>query len=158
MAPAPARAAARRRGGRVRNRALDGATDHGGRRAPLRRAVPPALTRPSAARPRLEPAGAHCPRAGAGRGAHRSVAQAGLAAHKKGARRSGRAILFIDETGHTFLARLSTTWAPVGQPPLLRRVSQRRELSSIVALVAPVGRPARLYARHFRGSIHGAQV
>jgi len=28
----------------------------------------------------------------------------------------------------------------------------------VVALVAPVGRPPRLYARHFLGSIHGAQV
>ena len=40
-------------------------------------------------------------------------------------------------------------------------MSQRREVSSIVALVAPVagaGEPARLYARHFRGSIHGEQV
>jgi transposase len=43
-------------------------------------------------------------------------------------------------------------------------VSQRREVSSVAALVAPLrgrdGRdePARLYARHFRGSIHGEQV
>ncbi len=46
-------------------------------------------------------------------------------------------------------------------------MSQRREVSSIAALVAPLGRPgdhsdpdtrARLYARHFRGSIHGEQV
>jgi transposase len=41
---------------------------------------------------------------------------------------------------------------------VLKRVSQRREVSSIVALVAPLDRPARLYARHFRGSIHGEQV
>lgn len=41
---------------------------------------------------------------------------------------------------------------------MLKRVSQRREVSSIVALVAPLDRPARLYARHFRGSIHGEQV
>jgi transposase len=37
-------------------------------------------------------------------------------------------------------------------------VSQRREVSSIVALVAPVDRPPRLYARHFLGSIRGKQV
>lgn len=38
-------------------------------------------------------------------------------------------------------------------------MSKRRELSSIVALVAPVGRQrARLYARHFPGSVHGEQV
>jgi transposase len=37
-------------------------------------------------------------------------------------------------------------------------VSQRRELSSVVALVAPLGGPARLYARHVPGTVHGAQV
>lgn len=43
-------------------------------------------------------------------------------------------------------------------------MSQRREVSSIAALVAPLGHcgarsdRARLYARHFRGSIHGEQV
>jgi transposase len=37
-------------------------------------------------------------------------------------------------------------------------VSQRREVSSIVALVAPVDGPPRLYARHFVGSLHGSQV
>jgi transposase len=43
-------------------------------------------------------------------------------------------------------------------------VSQRREVSSVVALIAPLGRRdcpgdrARLYARHFRGSIRGEQV
>jgi transposase len=92
------------------------------------------------------------------------VAAAGLAPHKGGARRAGRAVAFLDETGHSFRARLGTTWAPRGHPPVLRRLSQRREVSSIAALVAPLGprgaagdRP-RLYARHFRGSIHGEQV
>ena len=43
-------------------------------------------------------------------------------------------------------------------------MSQRREVSSLAALVAPLGGPgapderARLLARHFRGSIHGEQV
>jgi transposase len=86
------------------------------------------------------------------------VAAAGLAPHKKGARRTGRAVAFLDETGHTFRARLGTTWAPTGRPPVLKRRSLRREVSSIVALVAPLGGPPRLYARHFRGSIHGEQV
>jgi transposase len=37
-------------------------------------------------------------------------------------------------------------------------VSQRRELSSVVGLVAPLDAPARLSARHFPGTIHGEQV
>ena len=64
----------------------------------------------------------------------------------------------MDETGHSFRAALGTTWAPIGQPPVLKRLSQRREISSVVALVAPLDGPARLYARHFPGSIHGPQV
>jgi transposase len=60
--------------------------------------------------------------------------------------------------GHTFQARFGTTWAPTGRRPVLRRLSQRREVSSSVALQAPLDGPARLYARHFRGSMHGEQV
>lgn len=41
---------------------------------------------------------------------------------------------------------------------MLKRVSQRREVSSLAALVAPLDGPPRLFARHFRGSIHGEQV
>jgi transposase len=37
-------------------------------------------------------------------------------------------------------------------------VSQRRELSTIAALAAPVGTDARLLARHFPGTIRGPQV
>jgi transposase len=37
-------------------------------------------------------------------------------------------------------------------------VSKRREVSTIAGLAAPLDRPARLYARHFRGSIRGGQV
>ncbi len=47
----------------------------------------------------------------------------------------------------------------MGRPPVLRRMSKRREISSIVALVAPRGgRPARLYARHYSRSIHAEEV
>jgi transposase len=65
----------------------------------------------------------------------------------------------VDETGHTFRARLGTTWALVGHRPVLRRLSKRREVSSIVLLTAPLdGAPARLYARHFRGTISWREV
>nr|WP_253903399.1 transposase [Corallococcus exiguus] len=54
---------------------------------------------------------------------------------------------------------MGTTWAPVGQPPELRRISMSREVSSVVALVAPSKHAkARLYARHFEGSVHSAQL
>lgn len=57
----------------------------------------------------------------------------------------------MDETGHTFRARVTTTWAPIGRPPLLRRVSKRREISSAIA-VTPDG---RLAAWHVPGSVKG---
>jgi transposase len=65
----------------------------------------------------------------------------------------------VDETGHTFRARVGTTWAPRGRPPVLRRVSRRREVSSLVLVTAPCdGQPARLFARHFEGTIDSARV
>lgn len=41
-------------------------------------------------------------------------------------------------TGHTFRARPGRTWAPKGHPPVLRRVSKRREVSSMVLIRAPL--------------------
>jgi transposase len=73
---------------------------------------------------------------------------------KKKARREGRTVIFLDETGHSFRARPGTTWARRGATPVLRRLSKRREISSVVA-VTPAG---RLYARHFRGSISSGAV
>ena len=49
---------------------------------------------------------------------------------------------------------MRTTWAPAGRPPVLRRVSKRREVSSIIA-VTPAGRIA---ARHVLGTAHGPDV
>jgi hypothetical protein len=82
-----------------------------------------------------------------------------LACFEKRARREGRCLAFVDETGHTFRAKVGTTWAPKGQPPVLRRVSRRREVSSIVLVTTPLdGQPARLYARHFPGAIDSERV
>ncbi|WP_255203759.1 transposase [Myxococcus sp. AM011] len=87
------------------------------------------------------------------------MAETRLAPHQKGARRSGRAIAFVDETGSSFRARVASTWAPVGHPPTLRRRDKRREVSSIVALIAPYGRkPARLYSRHREGSFTSQDI
>ena len=74
-----------------------------------------------------------------------------LAAHQKKARRRGAEIVFVDETGFSFLARLGTTWAPRGRPPVLRRVSKRRELSTAVGLTLSL----RVYTRHFDHALRG---
>src|SRR5215218_7191037 len=73
---------------------------------------------------------------------------------KQRASREGRTIVFLDETGHSFRARPGTTWARRGATPVLRRLSKRREVSSVVA-VTPAG---RLYARHVRGSVSSRVV
>src|SRR5215210_5193222 len=68
---------------------------------------------------------------------------------EKKAQREYRTLVLWDETGHTFRIRPGTTWARRGLTPILRRVSKRREVSSVVA-ITPDG---WLYARHFRTSI-----
>ncbi len=40
----------------------------------------------------------------------------------------------------------------------MSRAHGRREVSTVAALVAPLRGPARLYARHFRGSVHAGEV
>src|SRR3712207_5369919 len=73
---------------------------------------------------------------------------------EKKAQREHRTLLLWDETGHSFRARPGTTWARRGLTPVLRRVSKRREVSSIVA-ITPDG---RLFARHFRASVSSSTV
>jgi transposase len=60
----------------------------------------------------------------------------------------------VDETGFSFQARPARTWAPRGRPPVLRRKSQRRQLSTIAALTLS----GRIYKRHHRAAIRGPQV
>jgi transposase len=62
--------------------------------------------------------------------------------------------MFIDETGFSFRAKTGTTWAPRGQPPVLRRVSKRRALSTVIGLTLS----GRIYKRHFERAICGADV
>jgi len=66
----------------------------------------------------------------------------------------GAQIAFIDEVGFSFLNAPGTTWAPKGETPVLRRVSKRRVLSTMVALTTG----AKLLKRHFDHAIHGADV
>jgi hypothetical protein len=73
---------------------------------------------------------------------------------KKRAGREGRTIVCLDETGHSFRARPGTTWARRRVTPARRRLSKRREVSSVVALT-PAG---QLYARHVRGSVSSQVV
>lgn len=49
---------------------------------------------------------------------------------------------------------MGTTWAPKGETPILRRVSKRRVLSTVVALTTT----GRLLKCHFDHAIHGIDI
>jgi transposase len=51
-------------------------------------------------------------------------------------------------------AKTATTWAPIGQTPILRRLSTRRELSTVVGLTLS----GKIYQRHFEQAIGGAEM
>jgi transposase len=77
-----------------------------------------------------------------------------LVPHQKKARRTGAEIVFVDETGFSFQAKTATTWAPIGRTPILRRLSKRRELSTIIALTLS----GRIFKRHFPQAIGGTDI
>ena len=62
--------------------------------------------------------------------------------------------MFVDETGFSFRAKTGSTWAPRGQTPVLRRVSQRRAFSTVIGLTLS----GRLYKRHFERAIGGDAI
>ena len=82
------------------------------------------------------------------------MVQRRLAAHSAKARRLGATIAFVDEVGFSFLAPTAHTWAPKGQTPVLRRVGQRRVVSTVVALTTT----GKLFKRHFRRAVHAEDV
>jgi hypothetical protein len=82
------------------------------------------------------------------------MAPTGWAAPPKNARSKQAEIVFIDETGFSFWTRPGTTWAPKGQTPVLRRVSKRRELSSVVALTFS----GTISTQHSEHAIHGKDL
>lgn len=77
-----------------------------------------------------------------------------LAPDQKKAKRRQALIVFVDETGFSFQTRPAKTWAPRRKPPVLRRKSQRRQISTIAALTMN----GRIYKRHHRQAIRGPQV
>lgn len=63
-------------------------------------------------------------------------------------------IVFVDETGFSFPVEPGTTWAPRGRTPVLRRVSERRQVSTAIGLTTS----GRVYKKHFDHAIHGADT
>ena len=151
MATAFATASTRSPQSGIRYRPVDTQSHSWGDSPSVRRDVPSPLPRRSS-----QGVGVECPNPGgssqrARRQIGRSLAQARLAAHQKKARRRGAEIVFVDETGFSFRSRVGLTWAPIGQTPVLRRVSKRRELSTMVGLTLS----GRILKRNFKHAIKG---
>jgi transposase len=62
--------------------------------------------------------------------------------------------VLVDETGFSCRAKVATTWAPIGQTPILRRLSQRRELSTVIGLTLS----GKIYKRHFEHPIGAEDI
>jgi transposase len=82
-----------------------------------------------------------------------AAAAADLAGLKK-ARRRGAAVVFVDETGFSYQVEAGTTWAPKGRTPVLRTVSERRQVSTAIGLTTP----GRIYEKHFDHANHGEDM
>ena len=63
--------------------------------------------------------------------------------------------MFFDEFGFSFRESLAPTWAPKGECPILRRVTnERRALSTVIALTLS----GAIYKWHFTNAMSGAEV
>jgi len=65
------------------------------------------------------------------------VAEEGLAAHQKNARRLNATIVFLDESGFMLRPLVRRSWAPRGQTPIIRCWDRRDRLSVIGAITVP---------------------
>jgi transposase len=74
------------------------------------------------------------------------MAETRVASHKKGAKRRGSPIIFLDESGFMLQPVRRRTWAPSGQTPVLR-AWDRHDRLSVAALigVSPIRRRLSLY-------------
>jgi transposase len=70
------------------------------------------------------------------------------------ARREGRTLLFVDESGFYLLPAVARTYAPVGETPILRHRLTHDHLS----VVGAVGLHAQLYFQVHERAITGADV
>jgi transposase len=76
-----------------------------------------------------------------------------LACAQKKARREGRTIVFIDESGLSEKCPVTKTWAPKGQTPVIQQSFTWKQMSAIAGLSW-----WRFYFRFFDGAIRSAQV
>jgi transposase len=76
-----------------------------------------------------------------------------VAGAQKKARREGRTLVFIDESGLSEKCPVTTTWAPRGQTPVIQQSFTWKQMSAIAGLSW-----WRFYFRFFAGAIKSAQI
>jgi transposase len=76
-----------------------------------------------------------------------------LASAQKKAKREGRTIVFIDESGLSEKCPVTRTWAPVGQTPIIQQSFTWKQMSAIAGLSW-----WRFYFRFFEGAIKSEQL
>ena len=79
--------------------------------------------------------------------------EADVASVKKKARREGRTIVFVDESGLSTRPHRVRTWAPRGRTPVLQETFNWEKLSLIAGLTIQ-----RFYFRIYEGSINGERA
>lgn len=84
------------------------------------------------------------------------MAEEGLAAHQKKARRLNATLVFLDESGFMLQPLVRRSWAPRGQTPILRCWDRRDRLSVIGAITVPPSRERHGLSAVFR--IHTRNV
>src|SRR4030042_531036 len=127
----------------TRRRLGGGLRVEGGGRAGNRREVsgvlPPVSRLEDAPQPRLDQPEAGAAGEGVGRRRHRAVAEAGLAADKKGASETLTPRVFLDERGFMLPPVRRRTWAPSGQTPLQKAWDRHDRISAIsIICVSPL--------------------
>ena len=87
------------------------------------------------------------------------MADAQVAAHKKGAQRAGATIVFLDETGFSQRPSVRSSWAPKGQTPVLVEPFNWKRLSAIGAVAWRPGQGhTRLFLSWRAGSVDTDKV
>lgn len=84
------------------------------------------------------------------------MADRGLAAHQKKARRLNATLAFLDESGFMLQPLVRRSWAPRGQTPIIRCWDRRDRLSVIGAITVPPSRERHGLSAVFR--IHTRNV
>ena len=125
--------------GRLSQRALDLFTCRGGNRQEVSSVLPPVSRVEDSPQPRLDQPEARAAGTRGERRRHRTLAQAGLAADKKGARETLTPLVFLDESGFMLQPVRRRTWAPSGQTPVQKAWDRHERLSAIsIICVSPL--------------------